>query len=113
MKSSRMKIKMKKIKVASPKKLHAGGSQGDDPASQTLTLHQRRRRGQFLRFYEATGDPCRGSAGPRRDDHPQAVVSASSHGTSSCIHHETHQEPECHTVIGLKCTDGSLNKNAI
>ena len=85
-------------RLDSPEELHTGRTQRDDAAGQPLPLHQRRRRGQFLRFDQAAGDTCGCGAGSRRDDNSQAVVSAASHGAASSIHHETHQEAESQTV---------------
>lgn len=64
---------------SSPQKLHAGRAQGDDPAGQPLSLHQRRGAGQLLRLHQAAGDAGGRRTGPRRYDHAQTIVPAASH----------------------------------
>ena len=47
---------------------------------------------QFLLLDELAGDPCGHTRLAWRDDDPYSRVTTSSHGTSSGVHHETHQE---------------------
>lgn len=78
--------------VSSPQELHAGWTKRDDPAGQTLTLHQWRRRSEFLRLHQAAGDACWSGTGARRYDDTQTVVSAPSHRAATSVHHEAYQE---------------------
>lgn len=65
--------------ASSPEELHAGWTQGDDPAGQPLSLHQRRGAGQLLRLHQAAGDAGGCRTGPRRYDDTQTVMPAASH----------------------------------
>lgn len=77
----------------SPKELGPRRSQRNDPAGQALFLTQWGWRVQLLRLDQAAGDACGRRACPRRDHHPQAIMTAPSHGSSPGINHEAHQEP--------------------
>lgn len=67
------------LAASSPQELHAGWTQGDDPAGQPLSLHQRRGAGQLLRLHQAAGDAGWCRTGPRGYDDTQTVMPAASH----------------------------------
>lgn len=92
-------FKIVQISLApSPQELHAGWTQGDDPAGQPLSLHQRRGAGQLLRLHQAAGDAGGCRTGPRRYDDTQTVMPAASHWATPSVDHKTNQEP----VFGQK-----------
>lgn len=77
-----------------PKELCSGRSHFNEAAGQAFSFHHGRHRCQSMAFHQAAGDSRWRRAFPRWDNDPKPVVSASSHGTTTGIHHKTDQETE-------------------
>ena len=75
-----------------PEKLCANRACLDNAARKSLVVHQRRRVGQAVFLDEFTGDPSRHAGTVRWDEEPNTGVSTATHGSTTCIHHETYQE---------------------
>lgn len=77
-----------------PKELSSRRSHFNEAAGQAFSFHHGRHGCQSMAFHQAAGDSRRCGAFPRWDNDPKSVVSASSHGTTTGIHHKTDQETE-------------------
>lgn len=84
---------------ALPKELGSRGSHLDEPAGQTLALNHGGHGGQTVPLHQPACHPCGGTALPGWDNDTQAVVAATTHGSTPGIHHETDQEAEAKQEI--------------
>jgi len=75
-----------------PEELCGDRSHLEDATSQALILHEGGRAGQLLLPHQFTRDTCRHARLAGRHDDTHTRVTTSSHGATSCIHHEAHEE---------------------
>ena len=87
-----------------PKEFGSNGSHLEDPASESLSLHEWRWEHEFLFLHELAGDACGHARLAGWNDDTHAGVAATSHGTTASIHHKTHQEAEIHRNVNIQCT---------
>ncbi len=78
--------------VALPCKLGSNRAHFQYSAGQGLAFHHRRGVHQLLSLHQFTRDAGRHARLAWRDDYPYPGMPASSHRTTTRIHHKTHQE---------------------
>lgn len=92
-------VSFKSPPVALPKKLGSRWPHLDEPAGQTFALHHRGHGGQTVSFHQSTGDPCWGTAFLGWNDDAEAIMSATTHGSTPGVHHEADQEAKAEQEI--------------
>ena len=80
--------------TALPQELGPGRAHFYDAPGQPLPLHHGGHGGQTVSLHQPAGHPRRRRTLSGRHYDAQAVVTATAHGPSPCVHHETDQEAE-------------------